>query len=118
MVLTSSESAYLVRAQIHNSALPSANSNLITNIDGPSSTTTGAVRFQVYWSVSVTTGNFVLKRTRSAATSTELIGANPTTANQIINFDNIIVDQGETINFQCTVTTGTINKLFVIEKQL
>jgi hypothetical protein len=117
MVLKSDESAFIVRAQLHSSALPTANTNLITDIAGPSTTTSGAVKFVIYMAVSIATGVINLKRTRGGTTVTEQLTTGNTAANLGYTFE-IFVDQGETINIQYSATTGTVNKLFVIEKQL
>lgn len=90
MPITSTESPFSVRAQLHNSALPAANTDLITAV-GPTVTTIGAVKFQIYACCSIA-GNLNLRRTRSATTVSEQLAA--LTANQAFQTE-IFVDQGE-----------------------
>jgi hypothetical protein len=94
MPITSTESPHTVRTQLHNSALPAANTDLITAI-GPTTTAIGVVNFKIYAFISIA-GNLILRRSRSAVTVSEQLAA--VTAAQLVNIDNIPVDQGETIN--------------------
>ena len=109
------ESLFTVRAQIHNAALPGANTNLITDIAGPSTTSAGLVMFRIYACTSIA-GDLNLKRTRGGVTTTEKLFTLVPNVPQ--NFDNVAVDQAETINLQLSTTTGTMIKLFVIEKSV
>lgn len=107
-----------LRAQLHNSALPAANTNLITDITASAfypNSDQGPYFLSIYASVSIV-GNLILRRTRAGVTVSEQLAA--LTANQITNIPAIPVDQGETINLQFSATTGTINKLVVLEKVL
>jgi hypothetical protein len=96
-----------VRAQLHNSALPAANTNLISDVS-PTGTASGATQFRIYAHVSIA-GDLNLKRTRSAVTNTERL-ASFTTTSPAATVD-ILVDQGETINLQFSATAGTVHKL-------
>ena len=93
--------------------LPGANTNLITDIAGPSTTSAGLVMFRIYACTSIA-GDLNLKRTRGGVTTTEKSFILVPNVPQ--NFDNVAVDQAETINLQLSTTTGTMISLFVIEK--
>jgi hypothetical protein len=112
MSITGIQSAFTVRAQLHNSALPAANTNLISDITGPSTVGQGAVKFVIY-ACSTIAGALNLRRTRSAVTVTETIGT--LVANTALTAE-VYVDQGETINLQTVATGGTMLKLMVVEK--
>ena len=92
-------SAFTVRAQLHNSTLPAANTNLISDITGPSTAGVGAVKYVIYACSSVI-GNYILRRTRSAVIVSEQLNQTATVAGAVYTF-KVLVDQGE--NYQRSV---------------
>ena len=101
----------VLKAQIFNTALPAANSNLL----GADLTPTNPICvFKIYVNCSIS-GNLIARRTRGGTTVSETLGA--LTAATSANFA-IPVDTGEAINFWLSTTTGTMVKLQVTEARL
>lgn len=98
---------------IHNQALPAANTDLFAAAISPTNTPT---LFRVMVSVSIA-GNFNATVTRGGNTQTITFNVIPgpaLVADGIYIFD-LLVHEGDTINYQYSATGGTIRVLRVME---
>ena len=99
------------KVDIFNTALPAADTDFLTSDIKP---TLDPGILRVYVTLSIA-GVFYVSRTVAAATVTELLNSGVDLTAGCAYAFSVAWKAGESINFKCTTTGGTINKLQVDE---